>query len=79
MIDFRCRELKTIEGEIADSHGMYRRIDDRFGEGSFSRIEANLPYVFIGLYSALIVMIAVGLCALSQRLLQCLCQVFCQP
>jgi hypothetical protein len=62
MIGFRCKRLEEMEKDIVGSHKMICRITCRFKDTSFSDIEAKLPWVFMGVYSVLILGVLVGLC-----------------
>jgi len=61
MINFRCNQLEAIESQIADSHRMYRNIRWKFKDPSFSDLEQWLPWVFIVLYSLLLIGIVLGI------------------
>ncbi len=60
MIDFRCKQLEAIESQIADSDRMYGKIRKKFGGTNFSDLEQRLPWIFIVLYSLLLIGIVFG-------------------
>jgi len=68
MIRFRCGQIEEMEKDIPGCHRMICRIREHFEDSSFSDIEANLPRVFMGVYSALVCATLLGLCSTWCRL-----------